>query len=42
MSDLKDTVNNSTDGAWSDKYRDGVVKHFVTTQLSGLPHFNHC
>ncbi|MCB1695877.1 MAG: molybdopterin-dependent oxidoreductase [Halioglobus sp.] len=22
MSDLKDTVNNSTDGAWSDKYRD--------------------
>ena len=20
----------------------GVVKHFVTTQLSGLPHFNHC
>ena len=22
MSDLKDTVHNSTDGAWSDKYRD--------------------
>ena len=20
----------------------GVVKHFVTTQLSVLPHFNHC